>query len=389
MSDQSESSVKRVTRVLLLLVILALIGGGVAGFVALQFFEKPASESEVVVIFEVRPGESFKTIARRLEQEGLVSSAAKLEFYARFSGAGKRVKVGEYAVRRNMKPKELVDVITSGRSVEYVVTVSEGMNMFEIGDVLEKQGIVAKSEFIAHVRDKAFIKELLGEELPSLEGYLFPETYHITKFTGGKGLVKVMVERFKENFKKVQAASGVHLSRHQLITLASIIEKETGAPEERPVISSVFHNRLRLNMKLQTDPTVVYGLWERTGQWNRNISRGDLMRPNRYNTYSFAGLPYGPIANPGFEALKAAAAPATTEFLFFVSRNDGTHVFSKEYAQHQKAVMRFQLDKKAREGKSWRDLKNRQSAPTKVVEAAAAEPPKPAPATKPSSVKPH
>jgi UPF0755 protein len=181
-----------------------------------------------------------------------------------------------------------------------------------------------------------------------------------------------MVERFLQNFAKLQAMPGwnsTRLTRHQLVTLASIVEKETGAPEERPVISSVFHNRLRLNMKLQTDPTVIYGIWEQTGQWNRNISRDDLLAPSKYNTYTFVGLPVGPIANPGYEALLAAGGPAQTEFLFFVSRNDGTHVFSRDYGQHRSAVMQFQIDRAARDGKSWRDLKNREVVPTKVLEA--------------------
>jgi UPF0755 protein len=179
----------------------------------------------------------------------------------------------------------------------------------------------------------------------------------------------MMVERFKANFAKVTIPSGFALTPYQIVTLASIIEKETGAPEERSVISSVFHNRMRLNMRLQTDPTVIYGIWEQSGQWNRNITRQDLQTPTRYNTYTLPQLPHGPIANPGLQALQAAVAPAQTEFLFFVSRNDGTHVFSKNYAGHQQAVAEFQLDRKAREGKSWRDLKKREKAPEKVADA--------------------
>lgn len=169
----------------------------------------------------------------------------------------------------------------------------------------------------------------------------------------------MMVARFKENYEKVRALGGNQMKRKDLVTLASIVEKETGAPEERPLISSVFHNRMKINMKLQTDPTTIYGIWEQTGVWDRNISKQDLLTPNRYNTYSFTGLPYGAISNPGFEAMKAAAFPASSEYLFFVSKNDGTHIFSKDLAGHLRGVKDFQLNSKAREGKSWRDLQKR------------------------------
>lgn len=350
---------KTLFRFVLVLLILGALVAGAAGYVAYSFLNKPVSDSTETAVFEVRPGESFKTISSRLEEEGLVSNARYLQLYARFINIGSKVRVGEYAVPKNSRPHEVVSIITSGKSIEYPIAVPEGYNIFEIADIVQKKGVATREEFIALVRDKAFIRELLGEDLPSLEGYLFPETYNITKFTGVRGLVKMMVARFKENYEKVRVMGGNQMPRKNLITLASIIEKETGAPEERPLISSVFHNRMRINMKLQTDPTVIYGIWEQSGVWNRNISRQDLLTPNRYNTYTIPGLPYGAIANPGFEAMKAAAFPATSEYLFFVSKNDGTHVFSKDLASHVKGVRDYQLNSKAREGKSWRDLQKR------------------------------
>lgn len=381
----------RLLKVIVFGLVAVLVIGGVAGITAYRFLYEPASESDEVAVFEVRPGDSFKSAAKRLEDAGLVVSADKLSLLARITSQSGKMRIGEYAIRRNMTPKEVLGIITSGRSIEYVVTIQEGFNRFEIADALERQKIVAnKQEFLDLTQDKAFIKELLGEDLASLEGYLFPETYHVTKFTGARGLVKMMVDRFKAKFGELEADKAWNqkrMSRHELVTLASIIEKETGAPEERPVISSVFHNRLRLNMRLQTDPTVVYGIWEKTGQWNRNITRNDLLTPNRYNTYSFTGLPYGPIANAGFEALKYAGAPAQSEFLFFVSRNDGTHIFSKDYGQHQKAVVQYQLDRKAREGKSWRDLQKRDKVPEKVTDSLGEKKPAAAGAVRPSSKK--
>jgi UPF0755 protein len=173
-----------------------------------------------------------------------------------------------------------------------------------------------------------------------------------------------MVKRFLFVFGEVLPQSHVQgWTRHQIVTLASIIEKETGAPEERPLISSVFHNRLLKKMRLQTDPTVIYGKAEKSGKIEINITRADLLTPSRYNTYVIPALPPGPIANPGKEALLAAVNPAASGYLFFVSQNDGTHVFSEDYSAHNRAVQKFQLDRKAREGKSWRDLQNRKTVP--------------------------
>jgi len=174
-----------------------------------------------------------------------------------------------------------------------------------------------------------------------------------------------MVQRFLKTYKKIrnenrfQVDLAILPNRHSIVTLASIIEKETGAAEERPIISSVFHNRLNKKMRLQTDPTVIYGILDKTGVMTKNIRKKDLREPNKYNTYTFRGLPVGPIANPGKEALLAALQPEPTDFLYFVSRNQGTHVFSKNYRDHTNAVRRFQLNRAARKGKSWRDLKKK------------------------------
>ncbi len=347
------------------LVVIGLLGAilvGAAGWTAYSFLNTPASDDKSEAVFEVRPNESFKTVAAHLEDSGLIRSARFLELYARFTKVGSKVRVGEYAIRRDAKPKDVLATITSGKSIEYSVSIPEGYNIFEIADVFAKKNIVSRDQFLQIVRDPQLIQELLGDDAPSLEGYLFPETYSYTKFTTPTQIVKMMVNRFKENYAKVQAAGESSLSRHDLVTLASIIEKETGAPEERPLISSVFHNRMKINMRLQTDPTTIYGIWEKTGEWNRNISKQDLLTPSRYNTYTFTGLPYGPISNPGFDALKAAAQPATSEYLFFVSKNNGTHNFSKDLAGHVKAIEKFQLDAKARAGHSWRELSKRPAA---------------------------
>jgi len=341
------------------LLVLAL--GSVGAWQALRFVRTPASPDSTLVVFNVEKGQSLREIAIKLEKERLITDAKKFRVYVRFKALGSKVRTGEYALRRNMPPSEILRILASGRSIEYVVTVSEGLNRFEIASIVDRLGIGTKEEFLRVTQDRAFINSTLGQDLPTLEGYLYPETYYVTRASGVRGLVRQMVGKFKEKIAQIPSANSeaTPLTKHQIVVLASIIEKETGAPEERPLISSVFHNRIRKGMRLQTDPTVIYGVWIRTGSWNRNISRQDLITPTPYNTYVIPGLPPGPIANAGWEALAAAVRPARSEFLFFVSRNDGTHVFSKDYRQHKNAVGDYQLNKKAREGKSWRDLNKR------------------------------
>jgi UPF0755 protein len=353
---------KTLMRTFVVVALLAVIMVGAAGWMAYSFLNTPASDDVSEAVFEVRPHDSFKTTASRLEEAGLVRSARFLQWYGRLAHLGSKVRVGEYAIRRNAKPKDVLAIITSGKSIQYSVSIPEGYNIFEIADAFAKKNIATHDEFLKIVRDPQLVHELLGEDAPSLEGYLFPETYSYTKFTTPLELVRMMVARFNENWSKIAALGDLPLNKHDLVTLASIIEKETGAPEERPLISSVFYNRMKVNMRLQTDPTVIYGIWEKTGSWDRNISKQDLLTPNKYNTYTFTGLPYGPIANPGYDALKAAAEPAQSDYLFFVSKNNGTHIFSKDLAGHVKAIEKFQMSSKARRGHSWRELSKREQS---------------------------
>ena len=375
---------KSILRALIVVVLMVVILNGAAGWMAYSFLNTPASEDTSTAVFEVRPHESFKTIAGRLEESGLIRSARFLELYGRFAHIGSKLRVGEYAIRRDAKPRDVLAVITSGKSIEYSISIPEGYNIFQIADTFQEKGIAKHDDFLKIVRNPALIKELLGESAPSLEGYLFPETYSYTKFTSTTGIVRSMVARFRENWSKIEALSALPMSQHDLVTLASIIEKETGAPEERPLISSVFYNRMKINMRLQTDPTVIYGIWEKNGSWDRNISKSDLLTPNRYNTYTFTGLPYGPVANPGFDAMKAAVQPGTSDYLFFVSKGNGNHVFSKDLAGHVKATEKFQLDSKAREGHSWRELSKKKAAGAAAAAGSSVEEVKVSPKVAPS-----
>ncbi|WP_374031697.1 endolytic transglycosylase MltG [Bdellovibrio bacteriovorus] len=351
--------------ILAVVILLASVGGGVA-YLAYQFTNSRPSDVAQDVVYEVTPGKGFATIAKELEEKGLVKNATFFNLFARFKGDRSKIKVGEYLLRTNMIPAEVLEAITSGKSIARSFTVSEGLSTYEIAELYEKQGFGTAESFMSLVRDPALIQSLLGEKADSLEGYLFPETYMLTKYTDTKTLISNMVKRFLYVYNEVMAQAEIKsMTRNQVVTLASIIEKETGAPEERPLISSVFHNRLAKKMRLQTDPTVIYGKAEALGKIVINITRADLQTPTRYNTYVIYGLPPGPIANPGREAILAAVKPQESQYLFFVSQNDGTHVFSEDYKGHQRAVQKFQLDRKAREGKSWRDLQKRPTTPDK------------------------
>lgn len=325
------------------------------------FINSPASADTDKIIYEVRPGHTLTFVARDLERNGVVSNANLFLLLARLRGQANLLKVGEYQLAKNMRPSEILTVLTSGQSVGRKFTVTEGLNIYEISELYQLGGFGSRDDFLRLAVNREFAKQLVGEDVGTLEGYLFPETYQITKYTDTRSVLRAMVARFMDVFRRdVQGISPpIAMNRHQIVTLASIIEKETGAPEERPLISSVFHNRLAKNMMLQTDPTILYGKTRKAGRLATNISRIDLVTPDPYNTYTIRGLPPGPIANPGREALLAAVQPEQSNYLFFVSQNDGTHVFSTDLAAHNRAVQTHQKDPRARAGKSWRDLQKR------------------------------
>lgn len=347
---------------ILTVLVLGLLCVAGVGLYFFDFMNTPAGGEQKTEVFLVQPS-SFSAVASRLESLGVIKDAKLFTLYARVVGKVGAVKIGEYELNTSMTPKEVLEVITSGKSMSYPITFKEGLNMYEIAEMLEVRGFTTKKDFLDLCRDRAFVKQLLGVERPSLEGYLFPNTYMFTKFTGTQGIVKEMVRQFQSAWQEVQQENHlVEMKDHDAVILASIIEKETGVPEERRLVSSVFHNRLKKGMMLQTDPTIIYGILDKTGVMPTNIRKSDILAPTRYNTYTFRGLPYGPISNPGKASLSAAFSPEESEFLFFVSKNDGTHVFTTNYKDHQKAVQEFQLNRKAREGRSWREYSEKQKS---------------------------
>lgn len=329
------------------------------------FIKGPTQGPSDSVVFEVSKGLSFRSIAELLEEKGIVTDKDLLVIYARFMGYGKKLKAGEYMLNKGSSPRTVLEILSSGKSIQHLVTFPEGTNIFEMANQLEKLGFGSARDFVNLVHDKKLIYRLLKADLRSLEGYLFPETYGFTKYTSQREIVEVMVNRFLEVYSEISEGTGNAMGRHKAVTLASIVEKETGAGPERARIASVFFNRLRKGMRLQSDPTILYGIMEKTGEMKSNITREDLRDYTAYNTYRVDALPAGPIANPGKEALRAILNPERSNYLYFVSRNDGTHVFSESLQDHNQAVRTFQLDPQQREGKSWRNLHDKKRATLK------------------------
>jgi len=331
-----KKSTKVLSAVILLMVFLPV-------FIILDFMyyiHKPLGREEAKVDLIVYPGQGFNKTLEILEKSNVVKHPDKLKIYARLRGFDKKLKAGEYSISTSMSPSEMLHMMVNGRVKLHRLTIPEGYTIQQIASVIEESGMGPKEEFLLTVADKNFLHKM-GVDADTFEGYLFPETYYFPKGVSSKKIISTMVHRFQSVFKEdwKERAKNLDLSIHEVVTLASIIEKETGAAFERPVISSVFHNRLRIGMRLETDPTVIYGL----KHFNGNLTRKHLLTPSAYNTYLNYGLPPGPIANPGRDAIEAALFPADTEFLFFVSKRDSTHQFSTNIRDHNNAVRKYQL----------------------------------------------
>lgn len=317
--------------------------------------------------YTVQKGENFAGIARKLQLQGVISNERAFRWYVNILAPHKPLQRGEFALFTNMPVPEVVKALTDGKPIEHKFTVPEGYNIFQIAEDLEAKGFVSKADFLAAARSPDLLHMIPGLDkngpMPaSIEGYAYPDTYLLQKVFNAKEIAQMMVNHYREIFKTLEADLHDNLlvrefrfSPHQIVTLASIVEKETGAGSERPLVASIFVNRLRKRMRLQTDPTIIYGIYLEKGVWDGKIGRRDLDGNSDYNSYLHDGLPPGPIANPGASAIQAVLKPAESEFLYFVSKGDGTHVFSKDYGSHAKAV-KESIRPGAHDGKSWRDL---------------------------------
>jgi UPF0755 protein len=271
------------------------------------------------------------------------------------SGKGRQLKAGEYRFDRAMTPFEVIDKIARGDVFVVQVTFREGLTMAEMAKVFETAGLGPAAAFMQAAKDPAPVREV-DPSARDLEGYLFPETYALPRRADAAKLVRQMVAAFVHAFPPElrQAGAAENLTPRQIVTLASIVEKETAKAEERPIVAAVYRNRLRIGMPLQCDPTVIYAL-QRAGTFTGNLRRDDLMFDSPYNTYRYPGLPPGPIASPGKASLEAAARPADVDFVYFVSRNDGSHEFARSLEEHNRNVQKYQIqyfrDKRLRDAR--------------------------------------
>ena len=294
----------------------------------------------------IPPGTGPHALARLLADARVISDANRFFTHLRWFRRNARAKAGEYQFDGALLPDEVIGKLVRGEVKLYRFTAAEGLRADEIAPIVAATGLCTAPDFLKIVRDPLSPKKY-GVPGPSLEGYLFPDTYSLPRTAGCAAIVQAMVSRFQKAWQHAEAQrlESVRLDELQGVTLASIIEKETGRPEERARISCVFHNRLKKGMRLQTDPTVVYALLlSHDYKWDHNIHKDDLSIPHPYNTYFVKGLPPGPIANPGQAALEAALHPTPCDDLFFVSRNDRTHVFCPDLKCHEANVRKFQVD---------------------------------------------
>ncbi|MGE5841067.1 MAG: endolytic transglycosylase MltG, partial [Deltaproteobacteria bacterium] len=283
-----------------------------------------------------------------LEKAGLISNKTLFVLWTRVKGYGKDIRAGEYSLSPAMPPVQLMEILRKGLVILHPVTIPEGFTREQIAEVLAAKGLVDKKLFLELTQNKAVLRHY-GIPGPSLEGYLFPDTYHFSRGMPASAILDTLVKRFKQVVIPLRERLEVPgMKFEEVVILASIVEKETGRPEERPLIASVFLNRLRLGMRLESDPTVIYGIENFDG----DLKKKDLVEKTPYNTYVIHGLTPGPIANPGLESIKAVIDPANTDYLYFVSKNDGSHHFSKTLAEHNRAVEIYQKKKAKRPEKT-------------------------------------
>lgn len=325
-----------VPTILLVLAVIATLA--ILKFV--HFWNTPAEDPGHEVLVTIPSGTSFVSASRQLVDAGIVRSLKPFVLLGKIKGLSNSIQAGELMFRTDMTPREALDVLVRGKAVSYQVTIPEGYNVRMILTLLAEKGLGDLERFRSLAKDPEFVRGL-GVPADSLEGFLFPDTYSWPKGLSEEDILRQMVARYHSVFTEGMRARAreIGMTEVEVVTLASIIEKETGVPEERDRVSAVFHNRLKKGYRLQTDPTVIYGLKNYDG----NLTKKDLSTDHPYNTYTRSGLPIGPIANPGKASLEAALYPAKVNYLYFVARGDGTHVFSNTLVEHNRAVAVYQL----------------------------------------------
>ena len=331
---------KRLAIVFLMLVAAA---GAGAWWMKVRLDTPYRAFQDAEVFVDLPPGTGVSAIGERLSDAGVVPDPWTFRLAVRLAGVERRLQAGEYRFAAAATPREVALRLARGDVYTKSITFPEGLTVEEMAAVFGRSGLGTPVDFEAAASDVALVAEL-DPDAQTLEGYLFPSTYALPRRAGATGTVVAMVNGFTHAFDaRLRAdAAARHLTPREVVTLASIIEKETSRPEERPIVSAVYQNRLRIGMSLQCDPTVIYALML-AGRWDGNIRKSDLQIDSPYNTYRHPGLPPGPIASPGRSALDAAVHPADVKYLYFVSRNDGTHVFAETLEEHNRNVARYQI----------------------------------------------
>lgn len=339
---------KKVIGLFFILAFLGVLALGSTVFYTYKIWKYSGEEIE----FTINSGEGFGKVNQRLLDANIINSTRAFHYLARYKNKLNSLNHGLFAIKPGMS---LEDILTTlcGPSIYPMVVIPEGKNLYEVAAILEAAKVTRAEEFIKAAKDPLNIAKTFNSQAKSVEGYLFPNSYQFAPNTSANFVVSHMIDAFHN---AVDSLDFTHptLSKAEVITLASVVEKETGAKFERRTIAGVFLNRLKKRMRLQSDPTTIYGIWER---FKGNLRKSDLQEATEYNTYAIAALPLGPIANPSLDAIKAVLNPEVHELFYFVSKNDGTHVFSRTYKEHDAAVTEFQRTRANREGKSWRQLK--------------------------------
>jgi UPF0755 protein len=331
-------------RFLVFTLFVLVIGGAAAYSMYVRVIEPYRGYEGPEQFVEIPPGAGSRTIGERLVSAGVVRDHLTFRISLYASRQGRHLKAGEYRFDRPMTPAEVIAKIARGDVFVINVTFPEGLTAGEMSKIFESHGLGGASAFVDASRDPTPIRSI-DPAAADLEGYLFPETYALPRKTDASKLVTQMVAAFEHALTPElrQAAAARQWSIRQLVTLASIVEKETAKPDERPLVAAVYANRLRIGMPLQCDPTVIYAL-TRAGRYDGNLHKADLSFDSPYNTYRYPGLPPGPIASPGRASLEAAAHPADADYLYFVSRNDGSHEFARSLAEHNRNVLKYQVE---------------------------------------------
>ena len=323
---------------LLFFAILFAVGLAIFAWNALN---KPwRGYQDEALLVEVSRGRNSGQILEQLRSKGILRDDFVPLVYLKLLRRGDSLKAGVYEFREAMSPVAVIDKLVRGDVILRTVVIREGLDRFAVGELMAAAGFGSTDEWKRVTSEPDLVRDL-SPDAASLEGFLFPDTYKLTPGTAPERIAAIMVQNFRDKFGDHLAFISTGLSVHETVTLASIVETEARLPAERPLIASVYLNRMTKNMRLQADPTVVYAL-KLDGRWDGNIRKADLQMESPYNTYRIAGLPPGPIANPGLASLQAAANPAKSAFLYFVSKNDGSHVFSGSLAEHNRNVQEYQ-----------------------------------------------